>query len=422
MRLQLNNQKSIKSALAIATTVLLGTSVARATDVESTLLVYSEKDRVSAAEGAVAVSHNLDENNQVRIKLTFDALTGASPNGATTSKNIQTYTRPSGVGTYTSQPGQTPLDNTFHDSRVSVNGLYTKRLGRLTSISIGGNFSSEFDYTSLGINSGISRDFNNRNTTITLSGSLSVDKIRPVGGVPIPFASLPLPSTSLPRVGPDDTKKTYDLLLGITQTIDRKTLFRANYSYSHAKGYLNDPYKIVSVVQDESSPNPGEPVDFIYEKRPDTRSKQAIYARLKRYFNGNNCDISYRFFWDDWSLTSHTIDLFYLWDLKKGRSLEPHFRWYHQSASDYYVPMLVENRPLPQFATADYRLSTFSAVTVGLQYAFQVIPAHTMKLTFEYYRQFGDSSPPEIFGSLLNYDTFPALKAIMIRLGYDFSF
>lgn len=417
--MQLSQNPSVKSALALASTVLIGVGTAHAGRVESTVLLYSEQDRVSAAEGSVSYDQEIDENQKIKLKLTFDALTGASPNGAAPSQEIQTFTRPSGRGTYSINAGEIPLDDTFRDSRFALSGSYARKLGRLNNVFVGGHFSGEHDYTSFGINGGLSRDFNNRNTTVSVSASLSSDKIRPEGGVPVPFSSLPSPFESLNRLGPDETKKVYDLLLGVTQTIDRKTLMRVNYSYSRATGYLNDPYKIISLVQDESGANPGEPIDFIYESRPDKRNKQSLYTQLRRSLGGSAVDLSYRYYWDDWGMNSHTVNLFYNFGIKNGHSLEPHIRWYHQTASDYYVPTLIENQPMPEYATADYRVGKFSAITLGMQYMFPVMQGHDLKLMVEYYTQYGDNSPPGIIGSQLNYDMFPKLKAIMFRIGYN---
>ena len=426
--MQLKSQKSIRNALTVASTVLIGASAVHATDVESTLLIYSEQNRVSAAEGAVSFNHQINEKKQFKVKLTFDALTGASPNGATPSDKIQTYTKPSGQGSYTINAGEIPLDETFKDTRYAASGVYTVEFSRLNKFFVGGNISGEHDYFSIGINGGVSRDLNNRNTNVLLSGSYSADKVNPVGGAPVPFSTLPPPTNNNGgeddegEGGPKESKNTFDVLFGVTQTLNRKTLFRANYSRSYSSGYLNDPYKIISVVQDENNISPGEPVDFIYENRPGKRTKQAVYSQIRRFIHNNTVDISYRYFWDDWGLTSHTVDFFYMQDLKNGKSIEPHIRWYQQSASDYYVPSLIENIPLPQYASADYRLSKFSALTFGIQYAFPIKPKGTLKLMAEYYTQFGDSSPPGVIGSQLKYDLFPTLKSFMFRIGYNFSY
>ena len=64
------------------------------------------------------------------------------------------------------------------------------------------------------------------------------------------------------RIGHVD-KDIVDVVTGFTQVINRNILLQINYSFSHASGYLNDPYKIVSIVDPVSGdavpaiPTPG---------------------------------------------------------------------------------------------------------------------------------------------------------------------
>lgn len=433
--MQLTHKKSIRRTLTAVTAVLIGSTMASAADgnkIESSLLLYSETDRVQAAEGTVGLTRTIGNGRSFRGIFTFDALTGPSPNGATPSNSIQTFTRPSGQGVYTVQPGDIPLDDTFRDTRVSFDGSYTTPLNRLTNFDIGGHFSTEHDYTSLGANVGLSRDLNRKNTTLSASLAFAHDLINPEGGSPMPFALL---SDSLEDNGGNDedefegggessneTKNTFDAVVGVTQVLGRQTLLRLNYSFSHASGYLNDPYKLLSVVQNASGTSPGEPIDYIFESRPGSRNKHALYGELRRYLGGHTIDLSYRYFWDDWGVTSHTIDLHYRLPLKSGHALQPHVRLYSQSAADFYRPYLLDGSSIPTHASADYRLAKFSAVTLGLQYLLPVGPNAHLNIGGEYYYQSGDVSPPETFGALGEFDLFPDLKALMIRVGFGYDF
>ena len=73
--------------------------------------------------------------------------------------------------------------------------------------------------------------------------------------------------------GGSELKRTADLLVGLTQIVDRSTVVQLNYSASRADGYLNDPYKFVSVVESAAGTAPGEPLRQLYEGRPDARLK-----------------------------------------------------------------------------------------------------------------------------------------------------
>lgn len=93
-------------------------------ETEVAILGYSEVDRVTTIEPVISTSKTFDDNSVVSFRLVVDALTGASPNGAAPSDQIQTFTRPSGSGSYQASAGETPLDDTFHDTRVSLSGSY----------------------------------------------------------------------------------------------------------------------------------------------------------------------------------------------------------------------------------------------------------------------------------------------------------
>ena len=433
--MQLNRDMPVRGALAALTAALLGhsgTASAEPTHTETSFLVYSESQRVTAGEAVFRIRRPLSEPYALRLNLQVDGLTGASPNGATPSRQPQTFTRPSGNGSFTVAPGETPLDPEFRDKRFALDAELSRVLDRMTSLTLGGHGSVESDYSSFGITSGITRDFNRKNTTIGLSGSIAFDVARPAGGSHIPFTPMVLPSEGGNDDGNDrkddddeeseagyEPKNVYDLVFGISQVIDRRTIIRLNYSFDRSSGYLTDPYKLITVVQGRSSPDPGEPLDYVYEGRPASRNKNAVYAQFLRYIGGSVFDLSFRHFWDDWGITSQTVDFF--WELPVGRrmTLQPHGRWYRQSQANFYRAFLEEGAPFPEYASADARLAKFDAFTYGLKYTLPVFNGSHLSATAEYYYQKGDSSPPEAFGSLRGYDLFPELKALMLRIGFS---
>lgn len=432
--MQLSGKATLRGALAAITATLLGNGVVHAEGdnrVESSILLYSEVNRVQAAEGIVSLTRALKGGRLFNARITLDGLTGASPNGATISGQIQTFTGASGNSSYTAKPGEIPLDDTFKDTRFSIDGSLTQPLNRLTSAIFGAHLSVEHDYTSLGANVGFTRDFNRKNTTLSGSAAFSHDIIRPLGGTPAPFSEMAAAinndgiegESEDDGSGPGMGKNVFDAVLGVTQVLNRKTIVRVDYSFDHTSGYLNDPYKLFSVVQGPSGDAPGEPVAYLYESRPDNRVKQAVYAEMRRYFGGHTIDASYRYFWDDWGVRSQTVDLHYRLPLMSGHAIKPHFRWYRQTAADFYRTYLVAGSPLPKHASADYRLAPFHAITVGLQYFIPVQQSMYLSLGVEYYRQAGDiSPPPSSYGILSRHNLFPDMDAAMVRLGFSHDF
>ena len=430
--MQLDGQRSIRATLTAITATLLGSSASAASGpgkLDTSLLIYSETDRVKTAEGVLDFTRTLSDQRSIGLRLTLDALTGASPNGATPSSHVQTFTAPSGGQSYVAPAGVLPLDDTFSDKRLALDGSLVESLDRITFLNVGGHLSLEHDYTSFGLNGGITRDFNRRNTTLGISLSYNHDIVSPIGGAPAPFASMPPPSVEGggdgenegegTGAGAGEGKDVVDVVFGITQVLDRNTLLRANYSLDRSSGYLNDPYKILSVVQDPNAAEPGEPVGYVYEKRPDARNEQSVFGELRRYIAGSTLDLSYRYFWDDWGIVSQAADVFLRLPVGHGHSLEPHFRWYHQSESDIHEYYLVDGQPLPKYASADSRLAEFDAYTYGLQYSLPLDLDSGLRFSAEYYTQKGARGPPDAIGILQQYDLFPPLDVIMVRLGYS---
>ena len=230
------------------------------------------------------------------------------------------------------------------------------------------------------------------------------------------------------RVG-DQSKDIVDVLIGVTQVINENFLLQVNYSYSDSSGYLTDPYKILSLVDPVTgdtlpyTPPPGEegPSNiFLYENRPDSRTKNAFFVQGKYYLSGQVVDLSYRFMSDDWDITSHTIDARYRFPIGQRSYLEPHFRYYTQSEADFYQASLNSGVPLPVYASADYRLGEFSAITAGFKYGWKTQSGQDFNLRLEYYTQDGDVPKDQVIGNQANRDLYPGLNAIIFSFGYHF--
>ena len=165
-----SNKKALKGLLTTATCALLGAnaSVEANTNVladwkfDTALMLYSEPNRVSAGEAIIAGKKTFKNDEILSLKVTVDALTGASANGAVAQPNPQTFTSPSGEKGYQVDGNTTPLDNTFKDLRVQANGQWTQPLSDNYTWSVGGNLSKEYDYLSIGANTNIAKDFNKK--------------------------------------------------------------------------------------------------------------------------------------------------------------------------------------------------------------------------------------------------------------------
>jgi hypothetical protein len=425
--------REIGTPLAAATCALLGQSAPGAVqaqelmpwDIDTSMLIYSESDnRVRDLSLNLWARKEMREDKFLGLTLAIDSLTGASPSGATPANVVQTFTSPSGNAEYAVAPGAQALDTSFLDTRTAISASWEMPVARLGLLSVGANLSDEYDYTSTGVNARYARDFNNRNTTLSFGVALANDTVSPVGGSPIPFSPM-LGVGDLGNKDGDQSKDVTDWLIGVSQVLNRHTILQINYSLSRSDGYLTDPYKMLSVV-DPVTGNPvaGPPGSgrfaYLFESRPEARDKQSVYALLKRDFNGDVLELSYRYMTDDWDIDSHTVEARYRFSFGASRYLQPHVRFYQQTAASFYNTVLFAGAPLPAYATADHRLGEFDGLTLGLKYGQATAGGNEWSARIEYYTQSGNASPGTAVGSLANFDLYPDLNALIAQFSYKF--
>jgi hypothetical protein len=287
------------------------------------------------------------------------------------------------------------------------------------------NMSTEYDYQSLGLTATFLRDYNNRNTTFSAALGFNADGIDPVGGTPVPFAHMRSAGAdiSATRDGSSESKTISDLLVGVTQVISRRTLMQFNLGFSSVSGYQNDPYKILTVIDPvtglPTSNVTGDDLPYVYESRPDSRSRQTFYWKTVHHLDEDVINVAYRYYTDDWDVTSHTVDFHYRYELSDGAYLQPHVRYYSQSAAEFFRTSLVDGDPLPKYASADYRLGEFTSTTLGLKYATPVGHDSEFSIRAELISQ-AQKDVGTAVGDQLNQNLTPDLDSYVLQVGYSF--
>lgn len=425
------NSPSIRGKLALATCTLLQATgqTAQAADdwdIQSALMIYSESDgRVTAIEPIVSGKKEIGQDEILNIKLVLDSLTGATPNGAHASSDVQTFTNPSGKQPYTVQPTENPLDDTFLDTRVALSGTWEKPiLDDRSRIIYGANVSKEYDYMSLGASASFMRDYNDRNTTLSYALGVNSDSIDPSGGIPTPFANMRAAGSGTNRDGSGDSKTITDFMFGITQVISRKTLMQFNLGLSSTSGYQNDPYKIITVIDAAGLPDTtnytSPDLPYVYENRPDSRSRQTFYWKTVHHLTEDVINLSYRYYTDDWDVQSHTVDFHYRFELSGGAYLQPHIRYYSQSAAEFYTHSLnFSDIGSVEYASADYRLGELNTTTLGLKYAMPLTKNSEFSVRAEVINQ-SSNTVGTLIGDQLTQELAPDLDAFIFQVGYSF--
>jgi len=388
--------------------------------VDSAVAYYHEDGRIQAVEPVVDVAKVFADGQALDFNVTFDSLSGASPNGASPSHAAQTFASPSGkrLHAYTTAPGQLPVDPDYQDDRIAVGGNWTVPVTRVDQVSVGGKLSAEDDFYSGTVNASIAHDFNDKNTTLSFGIDNEFDSIHPIGGAPVPGSDYALAE----KQTVSKTKDGVGVLLGVTQVMTRNWLSEFNISIDRFHGYLNDPYKITSIIN-----SAGVTSGYEYESRPDQRTRKSAYWENRVAWSSQiSTALSLRYMNDDWGVHSDTAQLHLRWTMaNRERYIEPTFRWYRQTAANFYLPFIMDTeKPTSGSQSSDTRLGAFHALTYGVKYAQKLPglgsrPESEISVRAEYYQQTFDERAAVPSG-LQGLDLYPDLKAFLVQIGWRF--
>lgn len=428
---------SLRGKLVAASCALLGSTPITRADVGDTLnraladwqldaalAYYHENGRIRAVEPVVEAERDLANGGQLDFNFTFDSLSGSSPNGALTNRQVQTFASPSAKSfaqarhLYTVSSGNLPVDPNYSDARVAGGANWTMPLSRLMRATVGGKFSYEDDFYSATVSAGLERDFNDKNTTVSVGVNSENDFLQPIGGTPNPLSDY-----TLFEKGGHEKKHGVGILAGVTQVMTRNWITLANVSVDRFSGYLNDPYKIVSVVAAS-----GAPSSYVYENRPDSRTRRSVYWENRVGWSRGSLTADARYMTDTWGIHSETAQVRLRWWLAgRDQYIEPSARWYRQNAADFFHPWLSDTAPLPSEASADFRLAAFHALTYGIKYGCRLTDhlgrfgreTSEVNIRLEYYQQTlrgNPAAPPGLSGL----DLYPKLQAFLLQVGFSY--
>lgn len=376
----------LRKQLALATISLLSTGASYAEyeennwKVDSSLANYTEEDRVSVTKIMASVNGNVSETDNVSVRATHDTMTGATPTGAVQANSVVTITNPSGGGGFDATGGSAALAP-FNDNRLGLDISWKHDHTRQISTAYTAAVSIESDYRSYGASTTLNYSTNSKATTFSVGVGGTADTIYRVGGANTPQ---PLSNVQDQIFFDEGERATLDWLLGVTQVLNRYTTLQFNYTQSASKGYLTDPYKMLSSTDSNEIE-----LNRFFEKRPDSRARTAASLVLAHQIPEREdiLHLSYRFYDDDWDIKSHTVDLRYLFKLGNYVTLGPHLRYYQQTAAYFFRRTLNTGEPLPSFASADYRLDDMTTQTVGLGITVRIFQGGLLRARFEQINQ-----------------------------------
>ncbi|WP_370636031.1 DUF3570 domain-containing protein [Flagellimonas sp. CMM7] len=336
-------------------------------------------EELTDATSTIVLRMPMNENDVLTVDVGLSAYTSAS------SSNVNPLDG--------SNINATPFDASSGESRKDllayINPSYQHSSeDRNTIWSANAYFSTEYDYFSIGFGGSYSRLFNEKNTEITLSGNVFLDKWNAIYPIELREGFFDDRITGNGAYNPNFTvfdkenRNSYSVSLSFSQILSKKLQGALFMDVVSQNGLLSTPFQRVYF---------GDTEDFFIddfqladdvERLPDTRFKIPFGGRLNYYVNDLVILRSYyRFYWDDWGITSHTASIEAPFKLTDKFTLYPTYRYYTQSAADYFYAK-EDAISTFDFYTSDYDLSKYDAHQYGMGIQYKDIFANSKILTF----------------------------------------
>lgn len=344
MRMQLNK-------LSLAASVVLVALNAYAEDyVNIELLQYNESDsRVSVSAPSLEINKDFGADYTLNVDVVFDTVSGASPSyfDADASSGASAYNR--------GKSSNIKYDNIeFEENRFAGSATLATRFENRDELSVGISYSSESDFYSYeGSASYLHYLGSSHNQSLSFGGSYQSNEVLIKNCMDNPNC-VDASSGASQKM----TNDVYNLQLGFSQVIDESSVANIGVFYTNESGYLSSPYH--NIVRD---------TNFVEaEKKPEDKTGYGLKLSYQKALSDTLYgQLSYKYYSDDWDISSHTIDSYLYYEIGDSLRLGAGLRYYNQSEANFYG----ENFTTQEFASSDFRVSSFDAFTykASLDYA-----------------------------------------------------
>ena len=360
------------------------------------------------ASSSIVLRIPMNENDVLTVDVGISAYTSAS------SSNVN----PLDGSALTVTPFDASSGESRKDMLTYINPTYSHRTPDRNGIwTANAYFSTEYDYYSIGFGGSYSRLFNERSTELTLGGQVFLDKWN--ARYPIELREgffddrVSGNGTYAPIFVPfeRENRNSYSLSLSVSQVLGKKLQGSLFVDLVSQQGLLSTPFHRVHFSDFEDFHIDLFQLADDVERLPDRRLKVPIGGRLN-YYLGDLVVLRsyYRYYWDDWGISSHTASLEVPLRLTDSFGLYPNYRFYSQSATDHFYPKEGALSTY-EYYTSDHDLSAFEAHQYGLGLQYRDLMGSTGLLGF---------GLKTIDLRLGHYDRSDGLSAFIVSLGTTF--
>ncbi len=308
-----------------------------------------DRDRYEIDVAQIEFLYPINGQWQLTGGFVYDDMSGSSP----------WFVRPTNADG-TGDPLVVMSGATIDDTRYDFS-LKADYFGEKFTISPSIGYSTEKDYKA--VSGGVEVEYESPNKATSVKG-----------GVAVSFDEIdPTQLAGVTRVNNED-KDNFSIFGGLTQVINKYTVIQTTLGVSHFDGFLSDPYKQVWVAG-----------SILPDSRPGDRTQYTWATRLRRYSEllGSALHVDYRFYYDDWDVRSHTLDLGLYKVTESGWALDTSIRYYSQTQADFYEPFYRQARADGEYSS-DYRLSPYGSFVFRLGLS-ESIGEWTVKVAAERY-------------------------------------
>ncbi len=335
---------------------------------------YEDSGRTTIHTPSFEINKDFGADYTLNISAVHDSVSGASPTFYDATSGASA-TLPDGH-TYTSDIvyGNIP----YEDDRKAISLNLTKRFLSRDELIVGYSYSDENDYRSNELSAQYLHYLDS-----SKNRSLSIGASYQKNDVSIYCFMGTLDCDSISGASSKVKKRDLDVInfeVGYTQILDKNSMLKGSLFMINEDGYLSNPY--MRIVRNFST----SPI-IAPEQKPDKRSAYGVTLEYTKALTQNlSSIISYRFYDDDWDITSHTIDLRANYEWSKRTTLGVDFRAYTQSKAKFYSAKKVFFTD-QKYASSDRRVSDFDSFNYAFTIKHKISKKITLNTGVGYYEQ-----------------------------------
>ena len=359
--MQLNNFNSISKITAIA--IIASNALYAENYVAVEFLQYDENDnRVSVSAPTLSASYDLGTDFNIKADFVHDSVSGATPSWQPDSNSGASKRDDTGDYVYKNQK--------FDEARNAGSLMLTTRFSNRDELYTGIDYSRESDFDSKAISvEYMHYTDKSHNQSLNLGVSYAFNEI------------LSYDYDSGSGASQKEESNSLNVQAGVSQVINDHTTVKLEGFAIFDDGYLTNPH--ANIVRDYKTTKQ----KLITENRPNNRTAYGIGFKYLTMLRDNiSFKANYRFYTDDWDITSHTIEHDVYYTLNKKITLGGGFRIYKQTEASFYN----KNKNFftnQEFGSSDERLSEFDAITYKASLDFKQNDNISYNLGGQFYSQ-----------------------------------